>query len=213
MLVKRLKTILQNEGMLYLVKRTFRLIADYCFQYGTFYMYQHTMTARNEADFLPEIKDLTFHMVTTNKQADELALRGFDFRSYSLYAPRRLNKGAIAFCLFVGHELAHIGWVALSKEAKDTFGRHPYPVDFANKEACTGGSFTVPKYERQGLMRYGYYKRVEFLRAQGIKKSISIVNIRNIASQKAQAKFNPEIRAKAFYLKILWWQYWKQTPV
>jgi len=211
--MKRLKAIVQTEGILYLVQGTLRLIANYCFQCSTFYVYQYTMTERNEADFLPKIKDLTFHMVTTNEQADELALRGFDFRFYSLYAARRLNKGAIAFCFFVGHELAHIGWVALNKEAKDTFDPHPYHVDFKNKEACTGGSFTIPKYGRQGLMTYGYYKRLEFLKEHGVKNSRNIVNIRNIASQKAQTKLNPEIRAKAFYLKILWWQYWKQIPI
>jgi len=170
------------------------------------------MRERNESDFLPGINDVTFHMVTTNEQADELAKIGFDCRSYSIYARKRLDKGTIAFCLFVGKELAHIGWLASTPDAKNTFDTHPYQVDFGNGEACTGGSYTFLKYRGHGLMKYGYYKRLEYLRQIGIKRSKNVVNINNIASQKAQAVFNPEITVRAVYLKILWWQFWKEMP-
>ena len=211
MLVRRIKTILQTGGVPYLLKRTCIFIADFCCQYGRFYVYNHTPMERNESDFVPKIGELAFYIVSTPQEAEELATKGFDFRPYSLYSIRRLKKGAIAFCFFSGHDLAHIGWVALSKEAKDAFDPHPYPVDFTNREACTGGSFTIPKYERQGLMTYGYYKRLEYLRERGIAKSKNTVNVNNIASQKANDKFPPGIVARAFYLRIFRWHYWKQT--
>lgn len=212
-LLKRLKTILQTEGLSKIFLRTFKYIAGFFFQFGTFYIYEHTMRERIENEFFPSIKNLTFQMVSSNKQADELAANGLEFRSYSIYTSRRLDKGAIAFCFFVGHDLAHISWVALTKEAKNTFDPIPYQIDFSNKEAWTGGSFTIPKFEGQGLMKYGYYKRLDFLREQGIRKSINIVSVKNIASQKAQAHFSPKIRGKAFYLKIFLWQYWKEMPL
>ena len=212
MLLERVRSIIQTEGIPALFKRAAVFITDHCFQYGKFYIYQHSVRERNESDFLPRIEDFTFHIVTSNEQADELARSGFECRTYSVYSRKRLDKGAIAFCFFAGKELAHIGWVALSKEAKNTFDPHPYRVDFANGEACTGGSLTIPKFERRGLMRFGYYKRLEYLRQLGMKRSVNVVNINNIASQKAQAVFKPEIRARAFYLKILWWQVWSETP-
>ena len=212
-LARRGNDILQKDGLTALLTRAFKFLVRYFFQYGTFYIYKHTMQERNESDFMPKIKDFTFQIVFTNEQANELATRGCDFRSYSIHATRRLEKGAIAFCVFVGRELAHVGWVAMSEEAKNTFDYLPYRVDFSNKEACTGGTLTIPKYEGKGLMMYGYYQRFKFLRECGIKASRNVVNANNIASQRVHAKFGPEVYAKARYLKILAWKLWKETQL
>ena len=37
-------------------------------------------------------------------------------------ARQRLDRGAMAFCIFVGQELGGVGWLILSKEAHDTQG-------------------------------------------------------------------------------------------
>ena len=116
---------------------------------------------------MPKIQDFTFKIVSTNQQADELATEGIDFRSNFINARRGLDKGALAFCIFVERELAHIGWVAMTEEAKNTFDSLPYQVDFSNKEACTGGTVTIPKYGGKGLMVYGYFKRLQFLKERG----------------------------------------------
>jgi len=42
---------------------------------------------------------------------------GSDFRRRFVMARRMLDKGAIAFCIFLKGEIAHIGWIALSEEA------------------------------------------------------------------------------------------------
>ena len=162
---------------------------------------------------MPRLQNLTVHIVSTNQQADELAARGFDCRSYYVYARRRLDKGAIAVCTFVKQELASIVWVAMTGEAKKTIDSHPYHVDFVHKEACTGGTQTIPKYRRKGLMKYGYYKVFQLLGEQGIMTSRNAVRTSNIASQKAHAKFDYRIYARARYLRILWRQFWKETPI
>ena len=46
----------------------------------------------------------------------------------------------IAFLIFVGSELAHIGWIMMSEKGKNIFDRIPYKVDFSNKEATSTGS-------------------------------------------------------------------------
>lgn len=211
-LFNRAKVILQTEGLLTLVVRGFDFLVSHIFKYGTFYLYEHTIQERSEADFLPKIQNCTVRVVSTNEQADELAANANDFRSYFIGARQRLDKGAIAFCVFVEGELAHIGWVAMTEEAKNTFVSLPFRVDFSNKEACTGGTITIPKFRGKGLMAYGMLLRLQFLGENGITTSRNAVDKGNIASQRAHAKLGPRVYAKARYLKVLWWEFWKETP-
>ena len=99
------------------------------------------------------------------------------------YGRQALDKGTIAFCIFVYRELAHVGWVAMNEEAKKYIDPLPFHVDFSNKEACTGGTRTVSKYEGKGLMTYGYVLRFQFLRQKGIAISRNSVAFNNISSK------------------------------
>jgi len=212
-LLRRAREIFQTEGLLPLVRRGLVFLVGHLFRYENYYLYEHTLEERSEAGFLPKIQDFTFKIVTTNQQADELAAAGLDFGSHHPNERWGLEKGAVAFCFFINGELAHIGWLAMSQEAKNTFDSLPYRVNFADKQGCTGGTWSHPKYRGRGLMVYGYFKRFEFLREQGMKSSRNAVAVGNIASQKAHAKFGPKVYAKARYLKILWWSSWKETQV
>ena len=209
----RVKDVLQNEGLVPLLRRGFAFLVDCFFKYETLYLYEHTMKERNEADFLPKVQNFTFQVVSTNQQANELCANGFDLRSFSIYARRRLDKGAIVFCILIGRELAHVGWVAMTEEAKNTFEPYPYRVDFLNKEACTGGDLTIPKYRRKGLQIYVSFKRTQFLWEKGIRVVRTMTAKDNIASQGVINKFNPRVCTKARYLRILRWKFWKETPL
>ncbi|MDD1744390.1 MAG: hypothetical protein LUQ20_01055 [Candidatus Methanoperedens sp.] len=165
------------------------------------------MEERDETNFLPKTRDFIVQIVTSNKQADELAAHAVDFRKHIGNAQRALDKEAVAFCIFIGKELAHVGWLALTEEAKDAFDPLPYRIDFSNKEACTGGTITFPKFRGKGLMTYGYFKRFQFLWENGIKISRNAVKTNNIISQKVHNKFNPKIYAKAYYVRFLWWKF------
>ncbi|MFC1980355.1 hypothetical protein ACFLVS_05900, partial [Chloroflexota bacterium] len=203
-----------TEGLISLINRGAAFLIRSIFRYGTFYLYEHTMGNHNEADFMPRMQDFTFKLVSTNQQASELAANGFeDFRSRFLNARRSLDNGAIAFCIFHGSELAHIGWVAITEKAKRTIDHLLYQVQFSDNQACTGGTVTVPKYRGKGFMAYGYFQRFEYLRKHGITTSLNAVNTSNIISQKVHAKFGPTIYARARYIKILWWQFWKEVPI
>ena len=161
---------------------------------------------------MPKIQDFTLKIVFTNQQADELAVAmGVDFRSYSVNARRRLDKGAIAFCIFVENEIANIGWVAMTQEAKDTIESLPYRVFFSDKEACTARTVTIPKYRGKGLMTYNSFRRFQFLREKGIIASRTAVSTSNIASQKVHAKFASEIIAKSRRLIVLKLELYKET--
>lgn len=206
--------IRHREGFASLCWRGFLIIIHhlYLFNYSTYYLYEHTMKERCEADFMPKVKELTCKIVFDNQEAEKLAESGYEFRSYQRNARERLDKGAIAFCFFIEKELAHIGWVALTKEAANTFTL-PLNIDFLNNQACIGGSLTPFKYRENNFMTYGYYKQFEYLRNKGISSARNAVDTRNRASQKVNAKFSPKIYGKGHDIKILRWQFWIETPI
>ncbi len=213
-MLKRAKDILKTEGLKPLLTRGFDFVKVWFLEYGDYYLYEYTLKERNEADFLPQIQDFTLKIISSNEEADKLAeAMGSDFRRRLVTARSMLDKGVIAFCIFVKGEIAHIGWVALSEEAHKAVDNLPYRVDFSNNEACTGGTETIPQYRVKGLMTYGCVKRFQFLRENGKVISRNAVEKSNIASQKALAKFGPRIYAEARYLKLLRWRFWKEKPL
>lgn len=212
-LFTRAKYIFQTEGLTPLLRRGFTFLAGYFFQYGTLYLYEFTVKERNEADFLPRIRDFTFKVVTTNQQADELAADGLEFRSHVINARQRLDKGAIAFCVFIDGELASIGWVAMTEEAKKSLTRLPIQVGFSSNEAYTGGAETNPKYRGMGLAPYVVFKRLQFLKERGRVAVRAVVATNNIASQRLHARLGSKRYAEARYLKLLWWKSWREKPL
>jgi hypothetical protein len=213
-LLRRAKDVLQTEGFKRLLGRSFRYFGRHIVTYANVYLYEHSLQERNEVDFLPRISDFTFKIVSSNEEAGQLAaVMGCDFRQIFGYARKGFEKGAVAFCVFINGEIAHIAWVGTSKEAKNTFDPSPYHVDFSIGEACTGGTFTVPKYRGLGLMAYVYFKRFEYLRDKGFNVSRNAVAVDNIVSQKVHAKFSPRIRARARHLRLLGLEFWRETPL
>jgi len=185
----RAKQIVETEGLVLLIRRGFSSVMGFFFAHGNYYLYQHATDYTrylNEADFMPKIDNT---------------------------ARERLAKGGIAFFVFVGPELAHIGWVGLTEEAKRGMGEPPYKVDFSMGEACTGGAHTMEKYRGKGLMAYGYFERLQYLRGKGVITSRNVINTSNTASQRVHAKFDPKIYAQARYLRIIRWSLWKETPL
>lgn len=212
-LFQRAQEILRTEGLMSLLRRGLKFVRGWFFQCQTYYLYEHQMKKRNEAGFLPRIKDVSFEIVFTNQQADDLAANGLEFRSPDGKDRERLDKRAIAFCFFVEHELAHKGWVAMSEEAQMSLARLPHKVDYLKGEAYCGGTFSNPKYRGSGLMTYGYLKRLQFLKDTGRTVARNAVAKDNIASHKALAKLTPKVYARGRYLEILWWKSWKEEPL
>jgi hypothetical protein len=217
-LFTRAKHILQTEGLLPLLMRGFNLLIGYFFQYGNYYLYEtdisKVLEQNNEQDLIPDIPNFTLKIVSTNEQGDKLEREGFEFRSQFLNAKERLDRGAIAFCIFVEQELANIGWIALTQQAKDSIDSLPYQVKFDDKEGYTGAAKTQPKYRNMGLMRYNYFKRLQFLKENGILRDRAAVAKSNIASQKGAAKISDvNICAEARFLKIMWCRFWWEKPL
>ena len=213
------KRIFQTEGLPPLLGRGFIFLASCFFQYETYYLYEidipKVLKQNDKPDaFRPEIRDFTLKIVSTNEQADDLDRGGLEFRSQFINARKRLDRGAIAFCIFVGRELANIGWITLNNTAKDSLIELPFKVDFSNKEVCTGGAMTAPKYRNIGLMRYNYFKRLEFLKENGWLRDRAAVAKSNVAAQTGVVKISDiNIYAEARFLKLLWWKFWWEKPL
>jgi RimJ/RimL family protein N-acetyltransferase len=209
----RARGIYQTQGLLPLLGRGFKFLKGYFFHYGTYYLYEYSVKEGNAADFIPRVRDFTFKIVTSNQQADELAAHFLDLSLHVINVRHRLNKGAIAFCFIIGGELAYVGWVAMTEEAKKSLTQLPIRVGFSNNEAYTGAIFTNPKYRRMGLMAYAYCQKLQFLRERGRVTVRAVVATNNVAVQQFYASLGARRYAEARYLKILWWGSWRETPI
>jgi hypothetical protein len=206
--------ILRSEGAIPLLKRLFSFLFSQIFCRGEFYVRHHFVGELNEADFRPRVKDFTFKTITSNEMANELAKEvGFDFRKRILRARRRLDAGAFAFCIFTQNQLAHISWIGFSQEAQRTINSQPYQVNYAQRQGCLGAAETDPRYRGLGLMAYACFRRHQYMKEHGITTAIGIDETDNIAIYKIHSRLPSKIYSKARYIKFLWWQYWKETPL
>ena len=213
---RRAKTILRTEGLIPLVRRGFPFVLGRCFQYGTYYLYEYAtedVRKLNEADFMPKIDNFTLKIVSSNEEADRLEAEGLEFRSHDLDSRKWLDKRALAFCVFIGLELANIRWIAMTEKAKAAFPEPYRSIDLANSRALGHGNWTNPNYRRTGLSTYVYLKTLQFLLGKGKVARRGATAKGNIIAQKAYAKLAPRIYAEAHYLKILWWKWWKEKPL
>ena len=177
------------------------------------FLYEHTVKERDPADFMTSLENYEEFFLRSKGELDELVYKGYDFGSRESNSRIALSHGAIIYCLFIDKELAHIGRIALDPKAKQYVDGMKSKVDFDHKEAVTGTTWSNPKFRGKGLMKYGYYRRFEFLRELGIEITRNSVDVNNVASNKVHEKFKPKITAIARYRLFLFlFRYWKETP-
>jgi len=212
----RAKQVRRTEGLPSLVVRGFRFLAYCAFYYRSYWLYADPAPngpSLNEGDFMPRIGNFTFRTITSNQEVDEMEAQGSEFRSQVPNAAERLDKGTVAFCIFVGNELAHIVWYAMNRDAKAAFNEPPYVIDFSKGEVCAAEARTHPKYRGMGLNRYSHFKRGQFKAERGITADKSSIVKDNIAIQRSHAGPMPNKYAEGRYLRILWWKSWRERPL
>lgn len=215
-LLLRGRYIYRTDGVRMLLKRGVAFVAHCLFERRTCYLVLHrleNLIQVNESDLIPRADDFSLEIVASNDEADRLEARGLDFRSQVWGSRRRLDRGAVAVCVFIGDELAHIGWVALSKEACDSLGEPPVAVDFSGGEGCRGGVWTDPKFRRLGLHTYGNFKRLEFMLDKGLVVARGAVAKGNTVALRTNEKLGAEVCGEGRYRRILWWRSWKEKPL
>lgn len=211
-LTSRTRTILQTQGLLTLLKSSVIYIKQRVYESENYFLYEHTLKDNYDAEIRGlrlkgNIKDDLFH---SNKEADALAeLMRVDFRDYMLNARKALDNGAVALVLYSNGRVAHIGLMATTQQAKDSFNTIPFPVDFEAHQACSGRIYTVPAYRGQGLMIYGIFKRLQWMKSQGIVRTYNIIRCSNTASIRGYAHFMPRCVGLGRYTRVLWRKSWK----
>ncbi len=207
--------IFRQEGLIPLLRRASAFLVSPFFSYETHYLFEYAVENIdnvNEADFMPRTDGFAFKTVSTKEEADELEAGGVDFRCWSFNCREKLDSGAVIFCVLVGEELAHMRWVALTQSAKDCMRQPPFRVDFSSGEYCVG-VWTNPKHRRKRFAQYAFLKATQFLRDRGKTRSRSAVLKGNVASLAAVALFGAKRYAEARYLKLFWWEFWKEKPL
>jgi hypothetical protein len=210
-LVTRAREVLTTEGPAALFRLSFRY---FIFDLTDYYLYELPIGELNEADYLPDLGDLRVRVVRSNQEAEELKTSsGFDLRGRFANAETRLRAGAVAICVSVDGDIAHVGWVATSDEGERAISRLRQRVEFSRGEAFTGGGVTLPRYRGNRLLRYGSFARLRFLRSQGCTKLRYAVAMNNSPALKGLASLTPTVYARARHLTVLWWSRWRETPL
>jgi hypothetical protein len=201
-LFKKARNILQTEGLKALIGRGFK---RGFYEHQIYYLYEHSLKDRDEANYQPRIKDFIYMIISTRQEADKLIFNGFDFHPGVTNIRQRLDKGAVAFCVFMEKDLASIGFIAMTQKAMDGLNQPPYKVNFSTGEACTGGGWTNPNYRASGLATYVYFKRLQALKERGKVIARAAVTQDNTVSHKMHARFTPKIiyaLTLLFYLTV-----------
>ncbi len=213
---RRAKHIYRTEGLLTLAKRAAAFVPARLFRYKSYYLYENNGSAermRRDAAFVPSVDGVTFAVIRTNEEADALEAQGFHFREYAVDTESRLDRGAIAFCIFVGYELGNMTWLCTTEEAQHSLKEPPARVDFANGEVWQGGAWTNPEYRRMGLYRHIWLKEGEFYRQNKITKGRWAVAKRNVKALAAQSKAGNHRYGEGRLIKVLWWTWWSEKPL
>jgi len=215
LLAKAMK-VYRIEGPGALLRRGLAFALGQVFRYERYCLCAHFLDGERGTDapvLAPGISDLKHMIVFGNEEADRLEAEGYEFRSCALNGRERLEKGAAALCVFAGHELVNIVWIAMSQEARRSLGEPPYEVDFSKHEVAVGGGWTNPRYRRMGLRVYGHAVGSQFLQANGVLTSRYAIARRNTTALSSTARVGVHVYGEGRYLRILWWESWKERPL
>jgi hypothetical protein len=209
-LARRGRTILREEGFTAFMKRAALFLKkSFSVNYSSYYIYENRLEG---PQFEPKIEGASLKIVSAPEEFDRLAAEGLILLPWDIKVLKnKAARGAIAFCAFVGRNLAHVTWLALSEEAKNTVDPFPTKIDW-QREAWSGSSRTNAKFQRMGLYSYVYSEIFRYLKEIGRVRDRFTIEKNNTASQNTLAKFDSKVIAEGWYLKVFFWKFWKEKP-
>jgi len=211
MLFYRIKQITKDKGFTTLFSSMLKFIGQSIYQHDKYYIVELSLEGEkiDPTSFLPDIPDINYRYIKTNREADELTKQYGDFRKYQLTARSRLNRGAIAFCLYSRTEPVYINWMANNHPAKQIFDPVPFKIDFNDGAVCIS-EYTIPEYRKKGLKIYGCLLRYRHLQETGVKKVTGSVYADNTASLRVCEKLGCTITGMGYYTRLMWWWFWRE---
>jgi hypothetical protein len=222
-LFKEAKQIYQEDGLPAVFKAILQFIVKPVYFRYRYYLSEKpldlTTVETSLSKFQPrmDIHRLTFKVVRSNQEAEQLEKEGFEFRSYpyvhevhSTYS-QMLDYGLIAFCTFVDKEFAACSWVIPSKQVQDKFKAPPLKVDYARHEAFPRAAWCNPKYRRSGLFDYTAKNRDLYLARNGFKMLRATIDHGNKVGLDMSVGVGDVVCGRATYTKILCWTFANET--
>jgi hypothetical protein len=212
-----IRGILKHEGVKSLILRGFVFLLNRSIMFEDYYVVvvdYKDVDKENEADFLPRTDNYFGKAISTNQEADELVANGFELGAYELNLRTSLDKGAVAICVFVGKEFAHISCLADNPRGKVTVDPRPFNVDFQNGEIVIGKALTVRKFRNFHLRTYGAYILRKYCREKGIKGARFSLRVNNYPAMAIGTQpTNRIVISKCRFIKILWFKHLKEKEM
>ena len=128
--IDNLSKLIRERGFAALAVEAFR---RYVVDVRRFYLYEHRHSRAVEVPIERPAGPFDEFFVSDNATADQVASDREDFRLLRKHARQALDAGAVAFCVYQGHELVHLSWIATSHKARRTLDHLGYCVSFHNK--------------------------------------------------------------------------------
>ncbi len=212
----RAEHLLRTEGVHGLLAglgRHVRVVRRSVFCVDRYVIYRFDTDASGLAEQPPDIDGLEVVVLERDEDVERLIGEGFDIPPFHPSFRREwLKRGGVAACAFVHRQPAHIGWVALSADAKGCCDGLPYRVDFEHGEACWGGAYTWPPFRGRGLYAYVCGVRLKYMREHGFASCRDAVEVRNVSSLKGQAPWHPGPCLSGRLVRFLKWTSWREQP-
>jgi len=210
----RAADLLRTEGGSGLRKGIGRLLRQKrrrLFSSERFVIYETETAAYGVGIVAPPVEALEVHVLHSEQDVERLAAAGYeDVRRVMRPVVRRLRSGAIGFVAFVNRNVAHVAWVAPTAEAKACVDAAPYRVDFADREACWGGAYTVGRFRGLGLHRHVMAWRLRYCHEHGYQVLVAAAAVDNVPSLRNHRKYGPRVRALGRYRRVLRWSSWTE---
>ena len=215
-LMARATRLLKAEGVRGLVLGIGRFgstLVQRAFWRERFLVHEFVLTELGDASLAPPVAGLEVHVIECEDDADRLVQEGCeDFGLAIGSSRRRLASGAVAFCAHVDGVLAHVAWIALSEEAKQSFDVLPYRVAFDRGEGCSGGSWTFPRYRGRGIYRYVMGWRLSYLQSRGCTLCRNATLADNVPAIRGQEVFPHRVIGMAHVRRLFGRMRWTEYP-
>jgi hypothetical protein len=209
------RAVIKYEGFISLICRGFQSIIHRMVFIEHYYVEKCPLTEPYQTeDYLPKVEEHFACIISTNREADELLSKGFNFGAYELNLRVTLDKGAQTCCIFINKEFAHMLSRTDNPRGKEVVDSRPFHVDFDKGDTVGGKTFTVPKFRRLGLSKYSLYLMRQEDQKMGYKYAYATITANNLPSLIYAAQ-NPNnlIVSRWRYIKIICFTYSKETKM
>ena len=188
------------------------VVRRYVVDSRTYFLFEYDLWSEACMRLPPLPDEFAGCFVADNETADQLSEDHRDFRDHEPKARNALDSGAVAFCLYHGEDVAHVGWLTTSQKARRLFDSLGFEIRFDQGECWAGAVFTVPRFRNRGLLTYSALSRFAYLRDAGYGICRSAVETDNGASNSVQMRFDPRIYAVGHMFKLFGWRRWRERP-